>query len=149
MSTEQPGDLSGFLAALDEEDIATVLGYTEARRYARGDVPIHAGDVDRSLYVIATGAFEVMVPAPGGPRRVGVLRAGDIFGDLAFLDGAPRSADVRAVEDSEAFIMTPGGFDRLRIAHPRLALAFALDLGRILSTRVRELNRRLAALDPA
>ena len=48
---------------------------------------------------------------------------------------------------ADQFIMTPAGFDRLRVAHPRLALAFVLDLGRVLSTRFRELNRRVAALD--
>jgi CRP/FNR family transcriptional regulator, cyclic AMP receptor protein len=66
---------------------------------------------------------------------------------LAFFDGKPRSADVRAVEDSEALIMTPAAFDRLRLTHPRLALCFALDLGRILSVRFRECSHRLAALD--
>jgi hypothetical protein len=54
---------------------------------------------------------------------------------------------VRAVEDSEALIMTPAAFDRLRLTHPRLALCFALDLGRIPSVRFRECSHRLAALD--
>lgn len=144
--TGEFGGRAGFLATLDDEDIATVLRYTEARRYPSGEVAMRCGDVDRSVYVIAAGSFEVVVPTPNGPRPVGVLRAGDIFGDLAFLDGEPRSADVRAVEDSEAFIMTPAGFDRLRLAHPRLALSFVLDLGRILSGRFRESNRLLATL---
>jgi hypothetical protein len=42
--------------------------------------------------------------------------------------------------------MTLAGFDRLRLAHPRLALSFVLDLGRIMSGRFREINRRLMAL---
>jgi len=141
--TEEFG--SRFLASLDEEDIATVLHYTEARRYSSGEVAVRCGDVDRSVYVIAAGSFEVVVPTPTGPQRVAVLRDGDIFGDLAFLDGEPRSADVRAIEDSEAFIMTPASFDRLRLAHPRLALSFVLDLGRILSRRFRDSSRLLAA----
>lgn len=144
--TGEFGSRAGFLASLDDEDIATVLRYTEARRYPSGEVAVRYGDVDRSVYVIAAGSFEVVVPTPNGPRPVGVLRVGDIFGDLAFLDGEPRSADVRAVEDSEAFIMTPASFDRLRLAHPRLALSFVLDLGRILSGRFRESSRLLAAL---
>jgi CRP/FNR family transcriptional regulator, cyclic AMP receptor protein len=136
---------SRFLAGLDDEDIATVLRYTEARRYSSGELAIRCGDVDRSVYVIAAGSFEVVAPTPNGPRRVAVMRVGEIFGDLAFLDGEPRSADVRAAEDSEAFIMTPASFDRLRLAHPRLALSFVLDLGRILSGRFRESSRLLAA----
>lgn len=138
---------SGFLAGLDEDDVATILRYTEARRYVAGELAIRCGESDRSLYVIVAGAFEVLVPTPDGSRPISALHRGDIFGDLAFLDGEPRSADVRAVEDSEAFMITPAGFDRLRLAHPRLAVSFVLDLGRILSRRFRENNRRLAALD--
>lgn len=144
--TSQSGEFgSRFLANLDDEDIATVLQHTEARRYTSGELAIRAGDVDRSIYVVAAGSFEVLVSTPNGPRSVAVIRVGDIFGDLAFLDGEPRSADVRAAEDSEAFIMTPASFDRLRVAHPRLALSFVLDLGRILSGRFRESSRLLAA----
>ena len=140
------GEFGGrFLANLDDEDIGTVLQHTEARRYSSGELAIRAGDVDRSIYVVAAGSFEVLVPTPNGPRSVAVIRVGDIFGDLAFLDGEPRSADVRAAEDSEAFIMTPASFDRLRVAHPRLALSLVLDLGRILSGRFRESSRLLAA----
>jgi len=136
---------SRFLASFDDEDIAIVLRYTEARRYSSGELAIRCGDADRSIYVVAAGSFDVVVPTPSGPRSVAVIRVGDIFGDLAFLDGEPRSADVRAAEDSEAFIMTPASFDRLRLAHPRLALSFLLDLGRILSGRFRDISRLLAA----
>jgi len=75
-----------------------------------------------------------------------VFEPGDMFGELAFFDNQPRSADVRAIDDSEALIMTPAGFDRLRLANSRLAVRFVMDLGRILSVRFREYNTRLAAL---
>jgi CRP-like cAMP-binding protein len=139
-------ETAGFLARLYDDEVATVLAYTEARRYAAGELAIRHGDADRGLYIVTAGAFEVLVPAPGGAQRAAVFRPGDVFGDLAFLDGRPRSADVRAVGDAEALVMAPAGFDRLRLAEPRLALVFALDLGRILSVRFRALSDRLAAL---
>ena len=139
-------ETAGFLAGLYDDEIATVLGYAEARRYTVGELAIRCGETDRSLYVITAGRFEVLVPTPGGPRRARLFGPGDIFGDLAFFDGQPRSADVRAVGEAEALIMTPAGFDRLRLAHPRLGVCFALDLGRVLSVRFREHNRRLALL---
>src|SRR4051794_12177689 len=143
---DRDAQTAGFLDGLYDDEIATVLSYTEARRYAAGELAIRCGDTDRGLYVITAGAFEVLVPTPGGPRHARTFRIGDIFGDLAFFDGEPRSADVRAVSDSEALLMTPAGFDKLRLAYPRLAMCFALDLGRILSVRFREQNRRLALL---
>jgi CRP-like cAMP-binding protein len=73
------------------------------------------------------------------------MRAGDIFGELAFFDAEPRAADVRALERSEILALTIAGFDRLRLRHPQLALRLTLELGRALSARLREMNRRAAA----
>jgi CRP-like cAMP-binding protein len=136
----------GFLADLSDEDIATILDYTQARRFGAGQMAIREGERERSLFIVTSGRFEVLVPSPLGKQRAAVMEAGDMFGELAFFDNQPRSADVRALEESEALIMTPAGFDRLRLAHSRLALRFVMDLGRVLSVRFRAYNLRLAAL---
>ena len=135
-----------FLSNLSEDEVATVLSYTQARRYRAGEAAVHEAERDRSLYIVTAGSFEALVPSASGYQSARAFRAGDMFGELAFFDNQPRSADVRAVEDAEALIMTPAGFDRLRLAHPRLALSFVMDLGRILSVRFRDYNLRLAAL---
>ena len=75
--------------------------------------------------------------ARDGTRRVRLLRPGDLFGEVGFFDGLPRSADVVALEEAEALVMTQAAFQRLRLTHPRLALRFVLDLGRALGERFR------------
>ena len=127
----------GFLADLHEADQAVVLQYTQARLYAPGEVAVRRGEVDRSFFIIARGSFEVLVPVDGGMHRVRVLEPGDLFGEVGFFDGLPRSADVLALETSEALVLTQAAFQRLRLTHPRLALRFVLDLGRILGERFR------------
>src|SRR6266540_5180134 len=127
----------GFLADLHEADLAVVLEYTQARLYAPGDVAVRAGETDRSFFIISRGSFEVLVRTEDGPQRVRVLEPGDLFGEVGFFDGLPRSADVVALEDAEALVLTQGAFQRLRLTHPRLALRFVLDLGRILGERFR------------
>jgi CRP-like cAMP-binding protein len=127
----------GFLADLHEDELAVVLEYTQARYYARGAHAVHEGELDRSFFIISHGSFEVVVPTAGGPKQVRTLEAGDLFGEVAFFDGRPRSADVVALEDSEALVLTQAAFQRLRLAHPRLALYFVLELGRIVSERFR------------
>jgi CRP-like cAMP-binding protein len=138
---------TGFLGYLYEDEVATILSYTQSRRFAVGEPAIHRGETDRSLYVVTRGRFEALVPGSRGVQRARIFEPGDIFGELAFFDKEPRSADVRATEDAEVMMLTPDGFDRLRLAHPRLALLFVLDLGRVLSLRFRDYNRRLAALN--
>jgi CRP/FNR family transcriptional regulator, cyclic AMP receptor protein len=127
----------GFLADLHEADLEVVLEYTQARLYAAGEFAVHHGDVDRSFFIISHGSFEVLVPTDDGPQRVRVLEPGDLFGEVGFFDGLPRSADVVALEKAEAFVLTQAAFQRLRLMHPRLALRFVLDLGRVLGERFR------------
>jgi CRP-like cAMP-binding protein len=127
----------GFLADLHEADLAVVLQYTQARLYNPGEFAVHEGELDRGFFIISRGSFEVLVPTDQGPQRARVLEAGDLFGEVGFFDGLPRSADVVALEEAEALVLTQAAFQRLRLTHPRLALRFVLDLGRILGERFR------------
>jgi CRP-like cAMP-binding protein len=127
----------GFLADLHEADLEVVLQYTQARLYSPGEFAVHEGDLDRSFFIISRGSFEVLVPSDQGPQRVRVLETGDLFGEVGFFDGLPRSANVVALEEAEALVLTQAAFQRLRLTHPRLALRFVLDLGRILGERFR------------
>ena len=135
--TDEPAP-TGFLSGLMDDEIRVILGYTQGRRFAGGSFVIQRGERDRSLYIVTRGALEVLLITPNGPLSILELRSGDLFGEMAFFDGLPRSAGVRAIEDSEVLVMTPDGFDRLRLAHPRLAVCLLMDLGRILSARVRD-----------
>jgi CRP/FNR family transcriptional regulator, cyclic AMP receptor protein len=145
MQTSETESVAGFLGGLRDDELVTVLGYAQARRYPPYTLAVRSGDRDRSLFIVTAGSFEVLLPTPSGPLRVQVLRPGDLFGELAFFDGLERSADVRALEDAEALLVTPDSFDRLRLAEPRLALSFAMDLGRILSGRLRAMDDRMAS----
>ena len=87
-STAATGSASGgnarFLGDLREDEVRDVLGCTQVRRYARGELAIHQGDTDQGLYMITAGCFEVVEPVADVPRRKALLQSGDIFGELAF-----------------------------------------------------------------
>ena len=136
-SSNDEGTHRGFLADLHEADLSVVLQHTQARVYAAGEFAVRQGELDRSFFIISRGSFEVLVPVDEGPQRVRVLEPGDLFGEVGFFDGLPRSADVVALEEAEALVLTQTAFQRLRLTHPRLALRFVLDLGRILGERFR------------
>lgn len=136
-SSNGEGTHRGFLADLHEADLSVVLQHTQARVYGTGEFAVRQGELDRSFFIISRGSFEVLVPLDEGPQRVRVLEPGDLFGEVGFFDGLPRSADVVALEEAEALVLTQAAFQRLRLTHPRLALRFVLDLGRILGERFR------------
>jgi CRP-like cAMP-binding protein len=127
----------GFLADWHEADQAVIMQYTQARLYAPGEFAVRQGEVDRSFFIISRGSFEVLVSSDEGPQRIRLLESGDLFGEVGFFDGLPRLADVVALEDSEALVLTQPSFQRLRLMHPRLSLRFVLELGRVLGERFR------------
>jgi glutaminase len=80
-------------------------------------------------------------------KRLVTFSPGVIIGEIAFLDGSPRSADVSADEDAEMLSMSIESFDELRRENPLLAMklmeSIARELGqrlRITSNEVRELE---------
>lgn len=123
-----------FLGDLRDDEVSTIVSYAQHRRFADGEMAVVQGGRDRSVFLVVTGTFEVR----SGGRRHGVLKAGDIFGELSFFDGAPRSADVVATGVAEALMMTPATFDRLRLNEPRLAVLLLMDLGRVVTGHLRD-----------
>jgi CRP-like cAMP-binding protein len=62
-----------FLGDLRDDEVRAVLGYTQARRNARGEPAIREGDIDHSLYVITAGRFEVVKHSADGAKRMVLL----------------------------------------------------------------------------
>lgn len=133
---EEAAPEAGLLAARTEEDWDLVLAYTETRRLRPGDWLIREGERDRALYVLSDGRLEVL--APGRVSRV--VEAPATVGELAFLDGRPRAAGVRALTHGEAQRLSFEAFEALSAREPRLARDLLLDLGRIVATRLRALD---------
>jgi CRP/FNR family cyclic AMP-dependent transcriptional regulator len=72
------------------------------RKFRRNEVIFHQGDPGESLHVVAGGAVKIVLPSAEGEEAIiATLREGDFFGELALLDGVPRSATAVALEPSE------------------------------------------------
>jgi CRP-like cAMP-binding protein len=118
---------------LSKRHLRRVAKLARIRRFAAGSALIRAGDSGRSFYVLLDGNARVVRPN-GRSRRVG---AGDYFGEMALLDGAPRSADV--VADGEVLTLT---IDRPRFAKAlRAEPALAQALLSTLAGRLRAAER--------
>jgi CRP/FNR family transcriptional regulator, cyclic AMP receptor protein len=133
------GPEAGLLAARTAEDWDVLLDHTETRRLRPGDWLIRAGERDRALYVLSDGRLEAHVP--GRPPRA--IDAPATVGELAFLDGRPRSAGLRALTHGEAERLSYDAFEALSARHPHLARALLLDLGRIVVARLRAVEAQV------
>ncbi|NDW53632.1 Crp/Fnr family transcriptional regulator [Aliiroseovarius sp. PrR006] len=74
-----------------------------ARIYKKKDVVFRFGDPGLTLLIVSSGRAEISVTTAVGQKSIlGVAKSGDVIGDIACLDGGPRSADVVVLEAMEA-----------------------------------------------
>jgi len=141
-STARPANTALiFLPHCSEQEWEQLLGVAERRAVRAGEIVVRQGEESRAFYIVASGQLEVFLPRPNGQEHIiGDIGALSIFGEQAFFDGLPRSASVRAVQDSEVYAISLERFEVLAGHHPTLARMVLVDLGRIVSLRLREMN---------
>jgi CRP-like cAMP-binding protein len=91
------------------------------RRFRRSEVIFHQGDPGDSLHIVASGSVKILLPsAEGDEAIIATLRPGDFFGELALLDGAPRSATATALDQSDTLVLPRPVFTELLDTLPGL-----------------------------
>ena len=133
----RPSAEQDFLPEASERDWSDLLRECVIRQFEVGDTLIAPGALDRSVLIFLEGQAEVLLASARKWRRIALVGAGSVVGEMAFFDGGPRSALVRAVAPTRAAELTRAGFDTLARTRPDLALRVASDLGKILALRVR------------
>ncbi len=86
------------------------------------------------MYIVEQGRVEVVSGLPGSERQLGVLEAGDFFGEMAILDDQPRGATVRALTACRLLRIDEATFDRMLREYPEIAVRML----RKLSARLRQ-----------
>ncbi len=105
------------------------------RRFRAGDVLCSKGEMSSTLFVLLKGQVMVVgVDDEGREVLLNLLKPGDFFGELALIDGQPRSADVIAVTDGEALLVRRSDFMALAERMPSLIW----QVMEVIAKRVRE-----------
>jgi CRP-like cAMP-binding protein len=91
--------------------------------------------------MIASGSVEVVVDSPKGRKTLATIGEGSVFGEMAFFDNSPRSATIVASAPAEVLALQLDRFEQLAAWRPRIAFKLLMDLGRVLSQRLRRANR--------
>ncbi len=106
------------LDADQKADLATSL---ERVPFVEGETIARAGDDPRWLYILAAGRVSVRARRPdGGFHEFAELEAPDFFGEMGLMTGEPRTADVVALGDVEAYRLERAPFQRLLLASPEI-----------------------------
>lgn len=137
-------ELFSELSDADLEQIATRL---LVRQYAKGQIVFAQGDPGASLYLIESGRVSVTLSTPDGREvLIASLGPGDLLGELALLDGEPRSADAVVQEEAQLYALQRDDFAAFVESRPAVALKLLSALSRKLRRTTQQLED-LALLD--
>ncbi|MBD1822678.1 cyclic nucleotide-binding domain-containing protein [Cyanobacteria bacterium FACHB-DQ100] len=124
---------------LRDDFLVRLASIMEERSYAVRETILIEGQEGRSMYVISKGVVRVH----NGSRDLTFCKRGDFFGEMSLFDSAPRSASVTAIEPCECLVLTQQQLYEAVDETPGIAL----NLIKILSNRVRDMNKEIEVRD--
>jgi glutaminase len=129
-------------------ELKIFASFLKRQTYQPGETIINIGDAAREIFLLARGGVSVFVPQIGGARRrLATFSAWMVFGEMAMIDGAPRSAIIVADTDVECDVLSLENFDRLGVSHPSPKIKLLKNLNLSLCRRLRKANRELSLFD--
>jgi len=135
-----------LFAGLADEDLAYLDQILARRAFQSGQTIIAAGHASDELFVITDGSAMVSIATHDGIARLDAFTSGMAFGELAFIDRSPRSANVTALGAVECRVLTREAFGRLDREAPAIKIRLLENLALGLTGMLRQANRELAVL---
>jgi len=137
-----------LLGTLTPEENRIVAARFQRKRYEPAEVIINTGEEARELFFLAHGRVSVLVALPSGARkRLAAFSPGMVFGEMAMIDRAPRSAIITADTKVECDILSVEDFDELGRSHPNIKIKLLDSLSRALCRKLRKANREISVFD--
>ena len=112
---------SPFFRPMQTEELDAIIGFSSERRVARGTTIFAKGAPGESMMAVIAGRVRIgAVSADGRELTLNVIGPGEIFGEIALLDGKPRSADAVAIEDTLLLVVERRHFMPFLLRDPSL-----------------------------
>lgn len=119
------------------------------RTYLKNSILFYEGERGEEVFFLTSGSVRITTTSTqaaepqygetsGQVYELAVLKAGDIFGEMAVLDERPRSATATAIEDSEVFVFNKADFFINLERYPLLAVRFL----KLLASRIRRMDEQ-------
>src|SRR5688572_1826425 len=120
-----------LFAGLAAEDLVALAANLQRRRYGKGQFIFQQGDPGLCLYLVESGKVKIASFSSEGKGLVlNLFGPGDFFGELALLDGEPRSADAVAQEPCQLLLLQRDDFMHFLEARPHVAIKLLATVSR-------------------
>lgn len=132
-----------FFSDLTDTELATVAAITKQQDFKVGETIFKESQDGAAIYVIKKGEVKACKTAPDGELfTLTIMKDGDIFGEMSFLDGRPRSATVVAISDLETYVIEKNDFESIVDANPRIIYKLLKNIVFTIHSIVRGMNSR-------
>jgi CRP/FNR family transcriptional regulator, cyclic AMP receptor protein len=112
-----------IFGALDSAQVERLGSYAHTRKIPGGTTLFVKGDPGTALFAVGAGTIKISVPSVDGREAIfNLLHAGEIFGEIALLDGRPRTADAIAMTDCELIVIERRDFLIFMNSEPNVAM---------------------------
>lgn len=136
-----------LFGGLSPGDLESIAARGIVRSYPKGQILFYQHDPGESLYVILEGRVKAFVTSEDGAElNLGVFESPSILGEVALVDGGPRSASAEVVAPARLLVFTRSVFFSLLGEHPRLVEAYLRMLGKMIR-RLQDRTEDLVFLD--
>lgn len=133
-----------LFSALDDSKLESIADRFQAKTFLKDElILIEEDQANQSLFIIASGSVKVFITGVDGREAIlALLNKGEFFGEMSLLDGEPRSASVKAFEETQLLILRRDDFLNELKRIPELALSLLAEI----SKRLRRANKQISNL---
>ena len=122
---------------LSIRDLAMVDSLMHERQYLADEIIFDEGEEGQGLFLVLSGRVKIVLPS-NAPSFLLELGPGAFFGEVALLDQSLRTAQARAVEDTQIVVLFRAEFYSLLETHSAIASRISFQLARVLAARLRQ-----------
>ncbi|MEY2407622.1 MAG: glutaminase [Verrucomicrobiota bacterium] len=137
-----------LFAGLSAAELEVVSALLTRRDYEPGRTIIHGGEEASELFLLSRGRVSAQtLLSSGAHKRLATFSPGMAFGEMAVIDGAPRSAMIVADTSAECCVLRLDDFERLDQTHPGIKIKLWRNLCLNMCGKLRKANRELSVFD--
>jgi CRP-like cAMP-binding protein len=130
-----------LFSTLSRKELARLGRAVVERTYKKGETIVKEGEQAVAFFIVTKGKTEVSAGSGQKRQKLNELGPGGVFGEMALLDGGPRVATVKAIDDTTCLVLSRWDFVAELRTNPQIAVAMLP----ILSKRLREVEAKLVA----
>lgn len=132
-----------LFSGLGPEQLQVIFNRCKRKQFPYGTTLFREKEPGNDFYIILAGSVKIFTTSPKGEEKIlSTFKAGDSFGELALIDGQPRSASAATLENSIMLILSKGDFLDVLREHFDISLSIMQELSR----RLRDTNEHVRDL---